>query len=458
MTNQQFDVFLCHNSEDKPAVKEIAGHLKTQNIKPWLDEWEFRPGFDWQDTLEDQIGQINAAAIFIGNNGLGPWQKQELKAFLREFNDQHCPIIPVLLKNAPKVPKLPIFLKGRMWVDFRSQSPDPLSQLIWGISGKRSPSTVDPSLVTIESVEPETKNADWVGDWFVNVGEGGTRTWADCVNYGFISAGQGSRYSDPLKKLEVGSTVYAYMSGLGYVGLGKVVQKAVPIKDFTVGPENTPLLAMELKAESPAANSDDLALSEWVVGVKWLKTFSKDRARRFVGAFANQRVACKLRQKKTLDFLREEFGWAGDWFINVGEGSGQRSWENCVQYEFMSAGQGTRFAEAMKRLEVGSTVYAYVGRSGYVGFGSVIEKAVPIKEFTVGPQNIPLLEMDLKANGLDRNRNDIELCEWVTRVKWIKTFPREQAKWFSGAFAHRSAVCKLRDRKTLDFLHSKFGE
>jgi hypothetical protein len=39
-----FDVFLCHNSEDKPAVREIAQKLTEQTIKPWLDEDEIRPG------------------------------------------------------------------------------------------------------------------------------------------------------------------------------------------------------------------------------------------------------------------------------------------------------------------------------------------------------------------------------------------------------------------------------
>jgi hypothetical protein len=460
-----FDVFLCHNSEDKPAVKEIAAQLKAQNIKPWLDEWELRPGFDWQDILEEQIGQINAAAIFIGSNGLGPWQKQELKAFLREFNDQNCPIIPVLLNDAPKVPNLPIFLKGKTWVDFRSQKPNPLSQLIWGINGKREsiisePVIVKPNQVTVDLdlVTVEPKNLEWAGDWFVHVGEGKTRAWADCVKYGFISAGQGVKYSDPLKRLEVGSTIHAYMAGLGYVGLGKVVQKATPIKDFTIGPENTPLLEVELQAENPGENSNNLALSEWVVGVKWLKTFPKEQARRFVGAFANQNVVCKLRNKATLEFLRKEFGWAGDWFVNVGERNRHRAWEDCVKYEFMSAGQGARFVDAMKRLEVGSTVYAYISGCGYVGFGSVVEKAVPIKEFGVGPQNAPLLEMDLKSDGLNRNSDNTELSEWVVRMKWIKTFSREQAHRFPGAFAHRSAVCKLKDRVTLDFLHKKFGE
>ena len=33
--------------------------------------------------------------------------------------------------------KLPLILEGMTWVDFRKQEPDPMKQLIWGITGKR---------------------------------------------------------------------------------------------------------------------------------------------------------------------------------------------------------------------------------------------------------------------------------------------------------------------------------
>jgi hypothetical protein len=47
------------------------------------------------------------------------------------------PVIPVLLPDAPDKPELPIFLKAMTWVDFRVQDPEPLSRLIWGITGQR---------------------------------------------------------------------------------------------------------------------------------------------------------------------------------------------------------------------------------------------------------------------------------------------------------------------------------
>ena len=131
----QFDVFLCHNSQDKTEVIKIARQLKEEGLKPWLDEWELRPGLSWQELLEEQIKQIKSAAVFVGVSGLGPWQKREMRAFLSEFVNRGCPVIPVLLSNAHQKPELPIFLKAMTWVDFRRSHPEPMKQLIWGITG-----------------------------------------------------------------------------------------------------------------------------------------------------------------------------------------------------------------------------------------------------------------------------------------------------------------------------------
>lgn len=131
----QYDVFLCHNSKDKPEVIEIAHELTTQGIKPWLDKWALRPGLAWQSLLEEQIENIKSAAVFVGSSGLGPWQSTEIRAFLNEFVERGCPVIPVLLGNTRQQPKLPIFLRGHTWVDFRTDT-EAMENLIWGITGK----------------------------------------------------------------------------------------------------------------------------------------------------------------------------------------------------------------------------------------------------------------------------------------------------------------------------------
>ena len=133
----RFDVFLCHNNDDKPAVKKIAQALMDQGIHPWLDEQQICPGTRWQKTLEAQMGAIGSAAMFVGQKGIGPWQDMEIESYIREFVRRGCRVIPVILQDAPHTPELPVFLANYMWVDFRKEHPNPLDQLIWGITGRR---------------------------------------------------------------------------------------------------------------------------------------------------------------------------------------------------------------------------------------------------------------------------------------------------------------------------------
>jgi hypothetical protein len=140
----------CHNSQDKAEVIEIAQQLQKRGLKPWLDVWELRPGLSWQELLEEQIAQIKSAAVFIGSSGLGPWQKREMRAFLSEFVDRNCPVVPVLLKSAPQKPKLPIFLKSMTWCDFKSEYSDPMEQLIWGITGIKPESPISPAFPSLQ--------------------------------------------------------------------------------------------------------------------------------------------------------------------------------------------------------------------------------------------------------------------------------------------------------------------
>ncbi len=136
----EYDVFLCHNSEDKPDVKRIANELRTRGLKPWLDEWELRPGFPWQRILEEEIDNIKSAVVFVGPSGIGPWQQLELEGLLRRFVERNGPVIPILLPGAPSEVELPVFLRGMTWVDLRQGvTKSGVDRLIWGITGARGP-------------------------------------------------------------------------------------------------------------------------------------------------------------------------------------------------------------------------------------------------------------------------------------------------------------------------------
>jgi TIR domain len=130
-----FDVFLCHNGEDKPAVRKICQSLIEEGVKPWLDELEIRPGTSWQTALGQKIKSIKSAAVFVGDSGIGPWQNEEIQALLSQFMDRKCPVIPVILPSAKTMPELPWTLANRHRVDFGVTDSQPLKRLIWGITG-----------------------------------------------------------------------------------------------------------------------------------------------------------------------------------------------------------------------------------------------------------------------------------------------------------------------------------
>ena len=140
-----FDVFLSHNSKDKTAVRQLFEKLESSyGLRVWYDEEELPPGLPWQPLLEKGIRNSASAAVVVGNDGLAPWEDEEMQAALNLAVRDGRPVIPVLLPTAPHQPDLPLFLSNRTWVDFRGGfTQDKLNRLVWGITGEKpgKPST-----------------------------------------------------------------------------------------------------------------------------------------------------------------------------------------------------------------------------------------------------------------------------------------------------------------------------
>lgn len=151
--------------------------------------------------------------------------------------------------------------------------------------------------------------------------------------------------------------------------------------------------------------------------------------------------------------------WKGYYFVNCGEGEGvHRVWEDCKELGYLAAGQGPKWSRQIKKLNVGDPVFAFLKGHGYVGYGTVTQNAVMVKNLRVGPDDKPLLEHDLRATNPGQNSDDPELSDWAVKVKWESSpLDREKAKWFTGAFAIPTVVCKLRQPATVSFLEKEFG-
>src|SRR3989338_2641291 len=146
------------------------------------------------------------------------------------------------------------------------------------------------------------------GIFYVNVGEGETRAWEDCRNFGFLTAGQGSKWRDPLKTLNAGDIVVAYLKQKGYVGIGNVVEKAKRVLDFRF--DGKSLKSQNLVSPDLFKNSNN-ENSEYLVKIKWTKSVTANEAKwkNNSGLFTTQLIKASLEnQIKTIKFLEEEFG------------------------------------------------------------------------------------------------------------------------------------------------------
>lgn len=146
--------------------------------------------------------------------------------------------------------------------------------------------------------------------------------------------------------------------------------------------------------------------------------------------------------------------WTGYLFVNTGiTEENARKWDLNRQYQFISAGGGLRWINAIKKLKVGDKFFALIKGKGYVGYGVVEEEAVIVKNYKINGS--PIIEK-LPENHPWREDKEPLKDEWLVKVNWLKTYDENDAKWFKGAFANQNVVCKLRDQNTFDFLLDKF--
>jgi formylglycine-generating enzyme required for sulfatase activity len=63
-------IFICHASEDKPAVRELCRRLREAGFAPWLDEQELLPGQDWDDRIHAALRACDAVLVCLSRSAL----------------------------------------------------------------------------------------------------------------------------------------------------------------------------------------------------------------------------------------------------------------------------------------------------------------------------------------------------------------------------------------------------
>ncbi|MFP4459295.1 MAG: endonuclease NucS domain-containing protein [Candidatus Zixiibacteriota bacterium] len=152
--------------------------------------------------------------------------------------------------------------------------------------------------------------------------------------------------------------------------------------------------------------------------------------------------------------------WNGrDFVVNINaDENGKTTWKDSRKFGFISAGGGRWYSNSLRQLYEGARVFAMIPKKGYVGVGIVIQERKPIGEFHVTENSIekPILDIGLDCEGIKKDSDDPEKCEYMVGIDWIKTLDEDDAYWENGLRANQNSAFKLKNKFTLERLIEYF--
>jgi hypothetical protein len=160
--------------------------------------------------------------------------------------------------------------------------------------------------------DPGDPKEPWNGEYYVNFGDGESRSWEEAMQHGFVSAGGGAWYSRTLRNLSPGDRIWVRVPQVGYVGVAKVTGGMTPMAEFTLTVDGQPLPAEQVltKANYHREDIGSEELCEYFVPVKWLKKVPVTEAIHEIGFFGNQNSVAAPRTpswRHTVDRLKIAF-------------------------------------------------------------------------------------------------------------------------------------------------------
>jgi WD40 repeat protein/DNA-directed RNA polymerase subunit RPC12/RpoP len=123
-----YDVFLSHNSQDKPQVRKLAGRLKKAGLRVWFDEWVIKAGDDIYLAIERGLEAARVQALCLSPAALGSeWVTLERSTVLfRDPTNTGRRFVPILLADCT----LPDTLRRYKYVDFRQETAAAFDELL----------------------------------------------------------------------------------------------------------------------------------------------------------------------------------------------------------------------------------------------------------------------------------------------------------------------------------------
>lgn len=154
-------IFISYSHKDRKFVDKLAMQLVRRNVNVWLDRWELSVGDSIVDRVQEAVDGSSALLVILSKASTGSeWCRKELSAgLLRELEEKRVVVMPVMLEDC----EVPVFARGKMFADFRTDFDDGLRSVVDGIA-----KVTNSAMARLK--EPDF-NTDWSMDWSLRAGD-----------------------------------------------------------------------------------------------------------------------------------------------------------------------------------------------------------------------------------------------------------------------------------------------
>jgi len=148
-------IFVSYSHHDAEFVDRLAVQLVSHKARVWIDRWELNVGDSLIDRIQAALQDASALVVVLSKASIASeWCKKEFSAgLLRELEERRIIVLPVLLEDC----EVPIFLRGKMYADFRTNFDDGLRTILDAVAR-----------VTSEGrgrLDKPGWHTDWALDW-----------------------------------------------------------------------------------------------------------------------------------------------------------------------------------------------------------------------------------------------------------------------------------------------------
>jgi len=125
-------IFISYSHADKAFVDKLALELVKHDAHVWVDTWELNVGDSILNRVQEAIRDSSALLIVLSKASVASeWCKKELNAgLMRELEEKRVVVLPLLVEDC----EIPVFLREKMYADFRKEFKRGLKALLEAVA------------------------------------------------------------------------------------------------------------------------------------------------------------------------------------------------------------------------------------------------------------------------------------------------------------------------------------